>query len=187
MTDWPVDLRGVTESVVTTRGPNDRWNVAALGLYDTDPVSARTWGRTRTRRNFEREGEGYVQFTRDPLTFVDAALAVREVEDPVLDDADAWVRVEADRTRSGADGDTEWVEWHLRPVESAVEREVVPTIDRGMNAVIEATVWASRLDVPAYDRGELADRLDYLEGVVRTCGGDREQVAWERIEDLVEW
>ena len=187
MSDWPVALRGVTESIVTTRGPNGRWNVAALGLRGSDPVTARTWGRTRTRRNFEREGEGYVQFTRDPLQFVDAALGVWEVDQPVLTDADAWVRVDVERTDAGADGDTEWVEWTLRPVETAVEREVVPTINRGRNAVIEATVWASRLDVPTYDRAELEARLNYLKDVVRTCGGDREREAWERIEDLVEW
>ena len=46
---WPLELRGVTEAVVTTRGPNDRWNLAALGLFAGDPVTARTWGRTRTQ------------------------------------------------------------------------------------------------------------------------------------------
>ena len=187
MSDWPVELRGVTESVVTTRGPNDRWNVAALGLHAGDPVTARTWGRTRTWRNFEHEGEGYVQFTRDPLTFVEAALAIREVDDPVLDYADAWVRVDVGRIGSGTNGDTEWVEWSLRPVESTIEHEVVPTINRGQNAVIEATVWASRLDVPTYDRAELIARLNYLGDVVRTCGGNHELAAWERIKELVEW
>ena len=53
--DWPVDLRGVTESIVATLGPNDRWNMAALGLHAPDdsgePVTATTWGNTRTRRN----------------------------------------------------------------------------------------------------------------------------------------
>jgi hypothetical protein len=110
--EWPdaLDLRGVTESVVTTLGPNGRWNLAALGLHAPEadgaggaagPVTARTWGRTRTWRNFTERGEGYVQFTRDPLTFVDAALSIREADDPVLDDADAWVRVEVERIEEG--------------------------------------------------------------------------------------
>lgn len=189
MTDWPVELDGVTESVVTTLGPNDRWNVAALGLRagDSGPVTARTWGRTRTRRNFEREGEGYVQFVSDPVTFVDAALSIREVDGPILADAHAWVRVAVERVDSGTDGDTEWVEWTLQPIESGIEREVVPTINRGRNAVIEATVWASRLGVPEYDRAELEARLDFLDDVVRTSGGDRDLEAWGRIEELVEW
>jgi hypothetical protein len=68
--DWLVELRGVTESIVATLGPNGRWNLAALGLFAGEPVTSRTWGNTRTRRNFHREGEGYVQFTRDPVDFV---------------------------------------------------------------------------------------------------------------------
>jgi hypothetical protein len=96
---WPdaVELGGVTESVVTTLGPNGLWNVAALGLQAGEPVTARTWGRTRTWRNFTERGAGVVQFTRDPRDFVDAACSIREEETPVIGSADAWVRVEVER------------------------------------------------------------------------------------------
>ena len=190
--EWPdaLDLRGVTESVVTTLGPNDRWNLAALGLQvpedGDEPVAARTWGRTRTWRNFTEQGEGYVQFTRDPLTFVDAALAVHEADDPVLDDADAWVRVEVERLAAGESDGTPWVDWALSPVESRVLREAVPTTNRGYNAVVEATVAASRLDVDAYDSAVLLDRLRYFESVVETAGGHREREAFERVRECVD-
>ena len=185
MADWPVALRGITESVVTTEGPNGRFNVAALGLRAGEPVTARTWGATRTRTNFDRTGEGHVQFTRDPVTFVEAALSVREHDDPVLEDADAWVRVGVERVDTGASGGTEWVDWRLTPVESHVERLVVPTVNRGYNAVVEATVAASRLDVDAYDEATLRQRLDYLQEVARRCGGEREAEAFDRLEDLI--
>ncbi|WP_137287399.1 DUF447 domain-containing protein [Halorussus salinisoli] len=192
--DWPVELRGVTESVVTTLGPNDLWNVAALGLHAPDstadadapgdaPVTARTWGNTRTRRNFHRQGGGYVQFTRDPIDFVDATLSIREVERPVLDSADAWVEVEVERADSGESGDTEWEEWELYPRNSGVERETVPTINRGFGAVVEATVAASRLGVDAYDEAELRNRLAYFEEVARKCGDDRVCAAMDRLRD----
>ncbi len=191
---WPVDLRGVTESVVTTLGPNERWNVAALGLHaeedspDSDrTVRARTWGRTRTWRNFTERGEGYVQFTRDAVDFTEAALAVREETEPVLDSADAWVRVAVERVGEGAEGGTEWVDWHLHPREATVDRETVPTTRRGYSAVVEATVAASRLDVEAYDTDRLRQRLDYFAGVVERCGGEREQEALARLRELVEW
>jgi hypothetical protein len=187
--DWPVELRGVTEAVVTTLGPNDRWNLAALGLHaseDGDAATAKTWGRTRTWRNFSERGEGYVQFTTDPVAFVEAALTVREEPDPVLASAVAWTRVEVNQVAEGVEGATEWVEWELEPVEAAVEREVVPTINRGFNAVVEATVAASRLDVPSYDRPALLDRLAYLESVVETCGGERERAAFAVLADEVD-
>lgn len=185
MTDsWPVDLSGVTETVTTTMGPNGRWNAAALGVTAGDPPTSRTWGRTRTRRNFEREGEGYVQFVRDPVVFVEAALSVHEVDDPVLDAADAWVRVAVERRDAGEEDGTEWVEWTHDARESAVRRRVVPTTNRGFNAVVEATVAASRLGVPAYDGAVLRERLDYLLGVARRCGGDPEVAAAERVTAL---
>jgi len=196
---WPTAWDGTIESVVTTLGPNDRWNVAALGLTasgaeDTDdgeanesPVTARTWGRTRTWRNFTERGEGYVNFTRDPVTFVEAACSVREEDDPVLESADAWARVTVTERGSGESGGTGWVDWELSPVESAVERRVVPTISRGHAAVVEATVAASRLDVPAYDTGTLRERIAFFESVVDTAGGARERAAWERFEALVDW
>ena len=180
---WPADLRGVTESIVTTLGPNDRWNVAALGLFAGDPVTARTWGRTRTWRNFAERGGGYVQFSADPVDFVDAACSVREEDKPVLSSADAWVRVEAESIDSGSEGDTRWTDWELTPVESAIERETVPATNRGYYAVIEATVAASRLDVPGYDSAVLRDRIDYFEGVVESCGGPREREAFERFRE----
>jgi len=191
-TQWPVALAGVSETVVTTLGPNDRWNVAALGVHAPDgdgPATATTWGRTRTWRNFRERGGGYVQFTRDPLDFAEAALSVWEEDDPILDSADAWVEVEAVRRDSGTEGDTQWVEWALEPVDSGVEQRVVPTTNRGHAAVVEATVAASRLDVPSYDRGTLLDRLAYFESVVETAGSERERAAYERVRELVdaEW
>jgi len=188
--DWPVELRGVTETVTTTFGPNGRWNAAALGVAapeDGEPATATTWGRTRTRGNFEREGEGYVQFVADPVAFVEAALDVVEFDDPVLDAADAYARVAVERRDRGTEGDTEWVEWALRPVEAVVRGGRVPTINRGHGAAVEASVWASRLGVAGYDDAELRERLEFLADVVEAAGGEREREAMERVRALTEY
>ena len=193
---WPVPLRGVTESVVTPHGPTDRWNVAALGLHSPGtgadgepggPVTARTYGRTRTWRNFDERGGGVVQFTVDPRTFVDAALTVREVDDPVLPSADAWVEVDVEEVAAETEGDTTVRTWELSPAESAVVSERVPTVNRGFGAVVDATVAASRLDVPAFDTAELLDRLRYFADVVERCGGPAEREAFARIDEAIGW
>ena len=188
---WPVPLRGVTESIVTTLGPNDRWNAAALGLHAPDgvggPVRARTYGRTRTWRNFVERGGGVVQFTVDPRTFVDAALTVKEVGDPVLPSADAWVEVDVEEVAAETEGDTTIRTWELEPVESAVVAERVPTVNRGFGAVVDATVAASRLDVPGFDTAELLDRLRYFADVVERCGGPAEREAFARIDEATDW
>ncbi|WP_248896630.1 DUF447 domain-containing protein [Haloplanus halobius] len=188
---WPVDLRGVTESVVATLGPNERWNQAALGLHapddPADPVTAVTWGRTRTRGNFERRGRGVVQFVTDPREFVDAALDVTETDDPVRDGAAAWVEVRAERVADGEESGTGWVRWALTPESATVRERTVPTINRGFYAVIDATVAASRLDVPAYDTDALLDRLEYFAETVARCGGPPEREAFARIDELTGW
>ncbi|MDZ5810441.1 DUF447 family protein [Halorubrum sp. AD140] len=188
---WPVALRGVTESVVTTLGPNGRWNVAALGLHapaePNAPVTARTYGRTRTWRNFTERGGGVVQFTTDPRTFVDAALTVREADDPVLPTADAWVEVTVEEVGRETEGDTTVRTWALDPVESGTRDERVPTVNRGFGAVVDATVAASRLDVSGFDADELLDRLTYFADVVERCGGPAEREAFARIDEATGW
>ena len=184
---WPVPLRGVTESVIATKGPNDLWNLAALGLHAGDPVTARTYGNTRTRRNFERRGGGVVQFVADPRTFGDAALSIREELDPVVPSADAWVEVEATMLGSHEESGTTVRKWELAAGESAVVREGATTINRGFGAVIEATVAASRLGVAGFDDADLLARLDRLADVVERCGGAREREAMERVAAYSDW
>ncbi|GAB6880261.1 hypothetical protein JCM17823_25350 [Halorubrum gandharaense] len=189
--DWPVELRGVTETVVATLGPNDRWNMAALGLHapedEVGPVTARTYGRTRTWRNFTERSDGVVQFTSDPREFVDAALTIREEDEPVLPNADAWVEVAVRQVAERDEGDTTIRTWELHPVESAVREERVPTINRGFGAVVDATVAASRLGVPKFDDEALLDRLDYFAETVAKCGGPAEREAFARIDDATGW
>ena len=213
MSAWPAGLRGVTETVVTTLGPNGLWNVAALGVHAPErsesanrasgdegtanhapergraspaPATARTFGRTRTRRNFERRGEGYVQFVADPLRFAEAALTVTERESPILAAAAAWTRVEVEPLdREERDG-TAVVSWALRPAESATVRTSVPSTNRGHAAVIEGTVAASRLGVSGFDDAALRARLDYFASVCERCGGPRERAAFALIDDAVD-
>ncbi len=190
--EWPVDLRGVTESVVATLGPNDLWNMAALGLHAPDepdkPVEATTWGNTRTKRNFHRQGGGVVQFTADPQEFVDSAMTIREEPDPVLPNADAWVEIEATSVDRGTEGGTEWERWELQPTATGtVERSRPQTINRGFYAVVDATVAASRLDVPTFDTDRLLDRLAYFEETVEKCGGPSEREAFERLSEYSGW
>lgn len=187
---WPADLRGVTETLVTTEGPNGRWNVAALGVHapgeHEQHPTARTWGHTRTWRNFDERGGGYVQFTPDPVTFVDAALSVVERPDPILVSADAWVRVDVAQREQGQEGETIWTDWSLRARESEVRTRRVHTFNRGYAAVVEASVAASRLDVPAYDADRLRERIDYFEEVCERCGGPDERAAFDRLLDLID-
>ena len=52
--------------------------------------------------------------------------------------------------------------------------------------MIEATVAASRLDVPSYDTERLRDRLEYFTGVAERAGGRAERRAIDRVRALIE-
>lgn len=186
MSEWPVDFDGIAETVALTADPDGRWNVAALGVHAGRPATARTWGTTVTRRNFERTGEGRVLFVDDPVLFVEAALTVRKLDDPPPDGVAATVAVDVTELDRGTEGGTTWVDWALRPTESRIHRESVPVTNRGFNAVVEMTVAASRLGVPTYDEAVLRRRLEYFEEVVETCGGEAEQRALETFHEAVD-
>jgi len=195
---WPAGTRGVTETVVATRGPNDRWNQAALGVHadgpastygedgSLDAVTAYTYGNTRTKRNFHGRGRGVVQFTTDPVDFTDAALSVFETDDPVLDSADAWVAVAATQVDARDEDGTRIETWRLEPVEATVRERPVPVVNRGHAAVVDATVAASRLDVPGFDDDALRGRLERAVDVVAKCGGRREREAIHRVAALAD-
>lgn len=196
---WPVRLSGVTETVVATLGPNGRWNQAVLGISpaerDTDAidegsdvaVTARTFGRTRTRQNISSDRGAYVQFATDSLDFASAALDVFETDAPILTSADAWTRVAVEPRGDYRDGSTSVRQWTIVPVESGVRDRSVTPLSRGRAAVVEATVAASRLDVDAYDTEGLIQRLEWLSDVVETCGSERDLVAFELIDDATGW
>lgn len=188
-TAWPFASDGIVETVTTTPQPDGTWNVAALGLTDVSEgtAQARTWGRTRTRKNFEREGRGYVHVHTDPVVFARAALERWTREEPVLPEAAAWAKVETSDTEQGTTNGTNWRDWTLRPLATDILRRQVPCPSRGFPAVIEMTVAASRLGHPAYHDDQLLDRLDAYSATAIRCGGPREREAVDRIESLTAW
>lgn len=179
---WPVSIDAVTETIVATKGPNDRWNLAALGLFPGEPVTAITWGRTRTRRNFERVGSGIIQFSTDPVDFVDAALSIVERDDPILPTSHAAVEVDVDPQDEGVETGTTWKRWSVRAGDHVVSDRQVPTLRRGRIAVVEATIAVSRLGRDGFDDETLDRRLELVKDVVERTGSERDRIAIERVE-----
>ena len=186
-TDWPIDFDGIVETVTTTHQPDGSWAVAALGIQQRDgDIVARTWGETRTKRNLSRTGVGFVQLIPDAVIFTRAALERWSREEAIFPEAAAWIEIEATPIDSGSEAGTDWVDWSLQPTDHEVRRQSVPLPGRGLAAVIEMTVTASRLDVPAYADEPLRERLQYFAEVATRCGGPTERDAVDRIERIVE-
>jgi len=64
-----------------------------------------------------------------------------------------------------------------------IKHRQIQSINRGFNAVIEATVEATRY-VVLKDKKYL-DHIEYYDTIVRKCGGSREKDAMKLLFDLV--
>ncbi len=184
MKKWPFKIEGIVEVIVTTGDVSTCWNVALLGLHGGEVITARTWGKTRTRENFSKGKDAYVHFVRDAVLFAEAALCIKEQKDPHIEESYAWAKIEAISIGVGKEGGTEWEDWNINVRESQIVEKEVPILNRGHNAIIEATVIASRLRV-SQNREKDLQNIENLLKIVEKCGNVRDCEAKSLVERLV--
>jgi hypothetical protein len=174
----------ITETVATTRDEEDTPNAAPMGvLKENDGVYARLWEGSTTLENVRATERVVVNFTRDPVVYVETALGDNGgdfVSDGRLRDADGWVRCDAEHVPN-PEGRDEVTRWRLVERERNVAKRALPTHSRGFASVIEATVHATRLSF----KPELCELIEHHLEVVRKCGGKREREAANLVEEHV--
>jgi hypothetical protein len=173
----------ITETVATTKSEDGEPNSAPMGVLRDEGVYARLWEGSTTLENVRATNEVVVNFTRDPVVYVESALGDPDGEfvvDGRLRDADGWVRCDAERVPEQEDRD-EVTRWRLTERDRRVAERVLPTHSRGFASVIEATVHATRLEFEP----ELRELLEHHLEVARKCGGEREVEAADLIEKYV--
>lgn len=174
----------ITETVATTRGDDGTPNAAPMGVRcEEGRTYAHLWEGSTTLENVRATNEVVVNFTRDPVVYVESALGDGGgfVTDGRLRDADGWVRCEAERVE-GWEGNGGVTRWRLIERKRHVESRVLPTHSRGFASVIEATVHATRLEF----KPGLRDLYEHHVDVAEKCGGEREREAAERLRGYVD-
>ena len=174
----------ITETVATTKSEDGEPNAAPMGVLKEDDIYARLWEGSTTLGNVRATNEVVVNFTRDPVVYVESALGDGDGSEFVVDgrlrDADGWVRCDAERVPEQEDRD-EVTRWRLTERDRRLVERVLPTHSRGFASVIEATVHATRLEF----KPELRELIDHHLEVARKCGGEREVEAADLIEKYV--
>ncbi|MHC1624337.1 MAG: DUF447 family spectrin-like domain-containing protein, partial [Candidatus Methanospirareceae archaeon] len=102
-------------------------------------------------------------------------------EMPVLKKANAWIVFTTVLTEESS----EYFRFQLQSREVKINKKEVKAINRGRNAVIEATVLATRLDL-AKDKQEkemMRKQMKLYEEIVKKCGGRREKEAIEILKE----
>jgi hypothetical protein len=71
----------------------------------------------------------------------------------------------------------------MTPVKGKIHRKVIKPVNRGFNAVIEASIHATRY---AGRKGqEYLRQIEYCNTIVRKCGGAREKEAMRLLYELI--
>jgi hypothetical protein len=186
---------GINEVIATTLG-----NAAPMGIINRGGEGPRMvlFRGSHTARNVERHGWIVANLTHDPLLWVRTAFEDLPPEyfadltfncRPMyrLRDCEAWIAFEADIENQTPDN----LVVRLTPLAEEVRTPLPRPVNRGFNAVIEATVHATRY--VRFRDPELLELIEHHAGIVRRCGGRRELEAMELLqrfiqsEDTVQW
>lgn len=170
--------RGISEVLVTTSG--ERPNAAPMGIISRDSLFIAMYKDTHTFSNVKQNGKLVANLVLNPLLYVKAAFDDLEPsyfyydnQAPILREAHAWVEFSCSVFERLSQTSAIVTLCPLRSV--IVERPIVP-INRGFNAIIEATIQASRY-IALGERSYL-ELIDHYERVAKKCGGQQELEAF---------
>ncbi|NIA03409.1 MAG: DUF447 family protein [Nitrospirae bacterium] len=182
---------GINETIITTISQNGTFNAAPIGLIRRDgKLTVRIYNESHTCTNIQDTGLLAANMVDDPVLFVQSALADLDDEMfekirienygvfPVLVQASAWIIFKADYQKGNKTLTAE-----LYPIIGEIRRSKITNINRGFNAVIEATIHATRY-VVFRDEKYLRSIKTY-KYIIDKCGGIREKKAYELIIKLL--
>lgn len=176
---------GISEVIITTMSKDGAPNAAPMGLHCKDGRLYLRLFNSKTLDNIIETPVAVSNVGDDPVLFVRSALSdigheeIELIEGfPVLKGALAWIRFDC-KIRKGEEISV--VE--LSPVSGAIINRTVKPINRGFNAVIEASVDATRYVI--FREKKYLERIGYYDKLVRKCGGAREKEAMQLLYELI--
>ena len=176
----------ILETIVTTRNLDGSTNVAPMGPHcqeaHPETFELRPFQTSQTFQNLKRTGQGVLHISDDVLLFTRAAIGAPvgalnfqpadQVDVEYLSDCCRYYEFET----TWIDDQSHRTTMHCRVLKARRIRDF-PGFNRAMNAIIEASILASRIDLIPLD--EIQNRFDEFEKTVLKTGGDREKQAFE--------
>ncbi len=177
----------IVEAIVSTLDAAGRPNFAPMGVvWGEEEVTIRPFRQTQTCRNLLATGYCVVNLTDDVLAFVQSALydaalpyfQASAVPGVVFQEACSWKELEVVAT----DGTVNRAEVRCRVVGKGWKRDFLGFC-RARNAVIEATILATRLHL--HDAQAVFEDLERYEQIVQKTGDEVEKVAMQGVREFV--
>ncbi len=177
-------FRGISEVIATTVSESGEPNAAPIGIISDGNLSARVYTNTQTYANIKATNKMVANIVDDPLLFVLSALTKLPLDEicmggeyPVLKAANAWVVFEC-----SIEDNPRCATVILRPLRKKILKRSIQPVNRGFNAVIEATIYATRylaMKDPKYLRW-----IKHCEKIVIKCGGEREKESMRKLKEF---
>jgi hypothetical protein len=176
---------GISEVIFTTMSQGGLPNAAPIGLHRKNRRFFAKIYNSRTLENILSKPLAAANIVDDPILFVQSALSDIEPEKfeivdgfPVLLQANAWILFDC-HCKKGKK--TSVVE--LSPVNGKINIMKIKPVNRGFNAVIEATVHATRY-VLLHEK-KLLDQINYYNTIVKKCGSSRDKEAMRILSKML--
>jgi hypothetical protein len=185
---------GISEVIVTTKSAAGKPNAAPIGIISESTENGersyfvKLYNGSQTLANVLETGTLAANVTTDAVLFVQTAFEGLPAEYftefegfPVLREATAWIIFTSELVEERE----EYLRFHLCSPAGKINRKEVKAINRGLNAVIEATVLATRLRIIKEEREKEAMRkeLERYAAIVAKCGGWREREAMRMLTE----
>ncbi|MFZ3059225.1 MAG: DUF447 domain-containing protein [Candidatus Methanoperedens sp.] len=176
---------GISEVIFTTVSPDGIPNAAPMGLHNKDGRLFVRIYNSKTLENIMKKPIAAANIVDDPVLFVQSALSdvgherFEFIEGfPVLKDAMGWILFEC-KCKKGENISV--VE--LSPINGKITTRNIKPVNRGFNAVIEASTHATRYVI--LKEKKYLEHIEYYNSIVKKCGGAREKDAMELLYELI--
>ena len=156
-----------------------------MGLHRKDGRLFAMIYNSTTLRNILVNPVASANIVDDPVLFVTSALSDLGAENfetinsfPVLKNSLGWIIFDCTCKKGGNISVVE-----MTPVKGKIHRKVIKPVNRGFNAVIEASIHATRY-VGKKDK-EYLRKIDHCNTIVKKCGGNQEKEAMKLLYELL--
>ncbi len=176
---------GISEVIFTTISPDGIPNAAPMGLHNKEGRLFVRIYNSKTLENIMKKPIASANIVDDPVLFVQSALSDMEPERfefidgfPVLKDALGWILFNC-KCKKGKN--ISIVE--MSPIKGKINTRKLKPVNRGFNAVIEASIHATRY--VAFRNQKYLGYIEYYNSIVKKCGGALEKEAMGLLYELI--
>jgi len=189
---------GINEIIAVTTNPDNTANAAPIGLHKQGNKLQIHLYKNQTRENIKHTKHLTANITHNPILIVTSALSKLDQKEytkieyqqekyPILENSDAWILFKAEERDNNTTNPTPTIPttptiFILEPLTNAVNREKSQVINRGSNAVIEASIHATRY-VLNHNQKQL-NQIKYYNKIVNKCGTPQDNKAMKTLYKL---